>query len=355
MLNVRPKINLENWLALLHTPGVGPIKFLRYLKDDPELISLPKIAKPNIKKIEQDLEWAYKNSNANIITYVDYRYPDILKQIYSPPPVLYVLGKEELLSRPQLAIVGGRNATQLGTEIAMSFAQQFVKYGLIITSGLACGIDSAGHRGAMQAGSTIAVAAHGLDTIYPASNEALAREILDKGCFVSEHPVGTRPLAARFIQRNRIISGLSLGVLVIDAALPSGSLSTAGYAKEQNREVFAIPGAINNPKTRGCHMLIKQGAKLVESVEDVLEELANLFNCDIRDKNSSPTSTEKLTGCLSEEQKTLLGCFGTDTLSSDELLVLTSLNSKELSAALVQLELGGLIKSVPGGYMKKVG
>lgn len=355
MLKEKLEINLENWLSLLHTPGVGPIKFLRYLEHDPGLISLPKIARPNREKVAKDLAWVCKNNNAYIITYNDLRYPDILKQIYSPPPVLYVLGDVTLLGQPQLAIVGGRNPTQFGVEMAMSFAQRLVEYGLIITSGLARGIDSAGHRGAMQSGSTIAVAAHGLHTIYPAVNLALAREILDRGCFVSEYPIGTQPLAARFIQRNRIISGLSLGVLVIDAALPSGSLSTAAYAKEQNREVFAIPGAINNLKTRGCHMLIKQGAKLVESVEDVLEELANLFNCDIRDKNSARSVTGKLTECLSEEQRTLLGCIGMNAVSNDDLLVLTRMNSNELSAALVQLELDGLIKSVPGGYMKKVG
>lgn len=355
MSNVKHKINIENWLALLHTPGVGPIKFRRCLEQDPDLKSLPRMARPDSRKVSKDLEWVCNNKTAYIIPYCDSRYPNMLKQIYNPPPVLYVLGDATLLNKPQLAIVGGRNATKLGLEIAYSFAQQFVKSGLIITSGLARGVDSAGHRGAIQKGKTIAVAAHGLHTVYPASNEDLAREILLHGCFVSEYSIGTQPLAARFIQRNRIISGLSLGVLVIDAGLPSGSLSTASYAREQNREVFAVPGAINNLKTRGCHMLIKHGAKLVESVEDVLEELANLFNCDIRDNNCVQGQHKKLSKCLNRAQKKLLNCIGEEPVNSDKLLAMLQLKSNELSASLVQLELEGLIKSVPGGYMKKKG
>lgn len=355
MLKVNSNYNLENWLALSHTPGIGPIKFMRYLEQYPNLDTLPSIANPDRKLLKQDLDWLRENRDAYIITYNDPKYPKRLQQIYNPPPVLYVLGNPELLNQPQIAVVGGRKPTQFGIEVAASFAQRLAESGLVITSGLANGIDSAGHNGALRVGSTIAVAAYGLQTVYPASNQGLARKILKSGCFVSEYPIGTKPLAARFIQRNRIISGLSLGVLVVDAAIPSGSLSTAAYAREQNREVFAVPGAINNNKTRGCHMLIKQGAKLVESVDDVLEELANLLNCDIRDKNSSQGTINELARCLSKGQKKLLDCIDMETVCTDDLLARTRLKRDELSAALVQLELNGLIKSVPGGYMKNIG
>jgi DNA processing protein len=211
------------------------------------------------------------------LTVTDPRYPPQLADIHDPPPLLYVRGEVQLLSEPQIAIVGSRNPTPGGAEITQEFARHLTGYGLIVTSGLAQGIDGAAHLGALENGRTIAVFGTGLDRVYPAAHRTLARQIAENGALVSEFPPGCEPLAQNFPRRNRLISGLSLGVLVTEAALKSGSLITARTALEQGREVFAVPGSIRNPLARGCHALLRDGAKLVESAADILAELAPLL------------------------------------------------------------------------------
>jgi len=213
----------------------------------------------------------------HILTLHDPAYPALLKEIADPPPLLFVRGDPAVLSRPQLGIVGSRNPTPGGRSLAEDFARSLSRCGLVVTSGMALGIDAAGHRGALRGGgTTLAVAGTGPDRIYPARHRDLARAIVEQGAIISEFAPGTPALPSNFPRRNRIISGLSLGVLVVEAACRSGSLITARLAAEQGREVFALPGSIHNPLARGCHHLIRQGAKLVEDIEDIVEELGPL-------------------------------------------------------------------------------
>lgn len=289
MKNLLTNRNLVNWLALSHCKGVGPATFHNYLFRDPSLSVIPANLQPDWSAVDRDLQWLQLNPHAHIITLLDCNYPSLLKKIANPPPILYVLGDIECLALPQIAIVGTRNPSSIGIQNAGYFSQQLVKMGFIITSGLAIGIDGFAHQGALevQDGKTVAVLAHGLDSIYPGCHTNLAEQIKSNGCLVSEFAIGAPVVPGNFPRRNRIISGLSLGVLVVEAAFKSGSLITAGYAADQGREVFAIPGLINSAKVRGCHQLIRQGAKLVESAADVREELESLLNCVIRDKNAS--------------------------------------------------------------------
>ncbi|CAG0910748.1 unnamed protein product, partial [Cyprideis torosa] len=230
--------------------------------------------------IAADLNWLSHDKHY-ILPITSEQYPSLLRAIDDPPPLIYVVGDPNLLSYPQLAVVGSRNATRAGIANAEAFSLHLASAGLGITSGLALGIDTAAHRGALKAdGITLAVAGTGLDGVYPARNRSLAEEIARTGALISEFPIGTRPSPENFPRRNRIISGLSLGTLVIEAAAKSGSLITARLASEQGREVFAIPGSIHNPLARGCHQLIRQGAKLVETGDDILEELAAILNLD---------------------------------------------------------------------------
>lgn len=224
-------------------------------------------------QIEKTEKWLEESGNA-ILTLSDSRYPRALLEIADPPLMLYVKGNIELLSRPSIAIVGSRNATAQGCIDAEEFGYSLSNAGLTINSGLALGIDASAHRGGLKGhGSTIAVIGTGADIVYPARNRELAHQIAQKGCIISEFPLGTRPLASNFPRRNRIISGLSGGVLVVEAAVKSGALIAARTAIDQGRDVFAIPGSIHSPLSRGCHALIRQGAKLVETSQDILEEL----------------------------------------------------------------------------------
>lgn len=351
-----PNKNLDHWLALSHVVGVGPSKFHEYLAHDPQLINLPSNVHPDWQKVKQDLQWLQNTPQAHIITLLDDAYPQRLKEIHNPPPILYVLGDIKLLAQDQIAIVGSRAPSQYGRETANKFARELAALGLIITSGLATGIDATGHLGALAVGGkTIGVLAHGLDMLYPPANRKLAAEILPNGCLVSEFSIGTPPLGFRFVQRNRIISGLSLGVLIVEAALRSGSLGTARFAWEQNREVFAIPGAIHNQKVRGCHLLIKNGAKLVESIEDVLEDLANLLNIVIRDKKAEQVAKGEPPAYLTAAQQTLLEHIDQAGISFEEVVLRTATNAEKVGAALAELELIGLIKAIPGGYARKLG
>lgn len=348
---------LTPWLALYHSPGIGAAKFQDYLQIDPTLSNVSADFKPDWRGVDRDLDWLAQNSNARIITLADKAYPLLLKNIASPPPILYVQGDASCLAAPQIAMVGSRNASAIGVQQAEYFARHFSNLGFIVTSGLALGIDGASHRGALSAigGKSIAVLAHGVGTIYPPTHRSLARELIDSGCLVSEFPIGTQALANHFPRRNRIISGLSIGVLVVEAALNSGSLITAKCALEQGRDVFAIPGSIHNPKVKGCHQLIRQGAKLVESPEDVLEEVSALLNYVIRDKNATEVLIDSRKDSLSEQQVSVLQEIDYEVTCVDAIVGRTGLAVNVVAAILLDLELYGFITAVPGGYARKLG
>ncbi|MHB8622478.1 MAG: DNA-processing protein DprA [Sulfuricaulis sp.] len=233
---------------------------------------------PDEAALKPSLDWLAEPQH-HLIVWSDPDYPPLLREIPDPPAMLYVLGDRRLLARPQLAIVGSRNPTPIGRDNARAFATSLAGAGLVITSGLALGVDGAAHRGALEAGGkTIALAGTGLDRVYPPPHRDLAHDISRHGALVSEFPLATPPRPENFPRRNRLISGLSLGTLVVEAALQGGSLITARLASEQGREVFAIPGSIHSPQSRGCHALIRQGAKLVETAQDILEELGPLVS-----------------------------------------------------------------------------
>lgn len=302
----------------------------------------------NSSAVDTALAWAAQ-AEQHIVTLADPEYPPALLEIPDPPTLLYVRGRVDLLKRAALAIVGSRNATAQGIQNAERFAASFAEAGLVIASGLALGIDAAAHRGALTAkGDTIAFIGTGIDRIYPARNRDLALAIGDQGTIVSELPIGTPVSAANFPRRNRLISGFSRGVLVVEAAVESGSLITARLAAEQGREVFAIPGSIHSPQSRGCHKLIKQGAKLVETAQDVLEELR---------WNSAPiltTPTASTQADSEEPSHELLTAMGFDPCSLDELTERCGLNAETLVATLLHLELEGRIACLPGGRYQRL-
>lgn len=283
----------------------------------------------------------------------DERYPLLLKELRDQPESLYVLGNTDVLNLPAIAIVGSRNPTSGGRDNAFRFARHLARTGFVIVSGLAEGIDTAAHEGALDAdGHTIAVLGHGLDRIYPTANRSLAERILESGALVAEYPPGTPPRRAHFPQRNRIISGLSLGTLVVEAARRSGSLITARTAGEQGREVFAIPGSIHNPMAKGCHRLIRQGARLVESADDILSELGALVSGLM--ENLSDTPDARTENEHDEDYVRLLNALGFDPQSPEELAAKTTLTIEQVSSMLLILELQGEIESLPGGRFSKL-
>ncbi len=306
------------------------------------------IRNPDWTTVEQDLRWLEQPGHL-AVTLVDSCYPTQLKEIADPPPLLFIRGNPDILALPQIAIVGSRNPSHLGVETATEFAKALAREGFVITSGLALGIDAAGHQGALQAqGYTIAVAGTGLDRVYPARHRALATEIVNHGAMISEFPPGTGAKADHFPRRNRIISGLCIGLLVVEAAKQSGSLITARMALEQNREVFAIPGSIHNPLARGCNALIREGAKLVETARDILEEL-NQYNQ--KDEN---IFTELRQTTLDLEQQTLLNLIMFSPTSIDSLVENTELPVEVISSMLLVLELQGYVESVSGGCYTRI-
>lgn len=299
------------------------------------------------REIDAALAWVAQAGN-HILTLADAAYPQALLTAADPPVLVYAKGDIALLNRPAFAIVGSRNATKQGEANATAFAQALAAAGLTIVSGLAAGIDAAAHRGALpEAASTIAVVGTGCDRIYPARNEALAREIAEKGVIVSEFPVGTPPLAANFPRRNRIIAGLARGCLVVEAARQSGSLITARLSAEAGREVFAIPGSIHSPQSRGCHALIKQGAKLVESAQDILEELR-------WERIVNPAAIANMAPVPEAETDPVLVALGGDPCDLDTLVGRTGLAVDALLARLLPLELDGRISQLPGGRYQRL-
>ena len=369
-------------LALNRVPGVGSVTYSNLLEtfnsaadvfnaNRQQMSSVPGIT-PDIvdalimgkdaTDVAEDIKWLQEDHSHHAIYLSQAQYPALLAQIHRPPPVLFLKGDASLLHTIQLAIVGSRNPTPGGIENARAFASNLAATGLTITSGLAAGIDGAAHQGALdvlpdssdmnRGGRTIAVAATGLDRIYPSRHHDLAHRIAEHGLLVSEFPVGTGPLQANFPRRNRLISGLSVGTLVVEAARRSGSLITARYAMEQGREVFAIPGSIHSPQSRGCHWLIRQGAKLVETAEDIAEEILPILPVLQQEKGNKIDAVGAFSELPMAEQE-LLDAIGFDPVSLDKLLARTGMEINQLSASLSELELQGLIDVLPGGLFSR--
>jgi len=358
-------VSLEAWLALSLARGLGGEGARRLLKEfgSPEAVfaapisSLRSVVKAEIaaeigEGINRDatapvLEWL-EDGNNHIITLADSDYPQALLNTPEPPLLLYVKGRLDLLNSTALAVVGSRNATPQGISNAEAFAKSLSDAGLCVISGMAHGIDAAAHRGALRGqGSSIGVVGTGLDKVYPAANRDLAHALAGQGALISEFPLGTPPLPANFPRRNRIISGMSLGCLVVEASLQSGSLITARLAIEQGRDVFAIPGSIHAPQSKGCHALLKQGAKLVESAQDVLEELGSTFVTPALNSASQDID-------MKGPGATLLDHLGFDPVDMDTLRIRSGLTIAELSAMLLSLELGGHINTIPGGLYQRI-
>jgi len=363
------EVSLKAWLALSLTRGLGGESARRLLREfgSPDAVfaasisSLKSVVKAEVaaeisKGIADDafvpvLAWL-EDGNNRIVTLADGDYPQALLNIPDPPLLLYVKGRLDLLNRPSLAVVGSRSATPQGISNAEAFAKSLSDAGLCIISGLAHGIDAAAHRGALRGqgknpGSSIAVVGTGLDKVYPAANRDLAHALAQQGALVSEFPLGTPPLAANFPRRNRLISGMSLGCLVVEASLQSGSLITARLALEQGRDVFAIPGSIHAPQSKGCHALLKQGAKLVETAQDILEELGGLAVSFAPAVNSEGQDSEGQDAALLEH-------LGFDPVDVDTLSVRCGLTVSQLSAMLLSLELNGRICVLPGGLYQRI-
>jgi DNA processing protein len=312
--------------------------------------------------IEAELRWLEREGH-HFVPLDAATYPPLLAETSDAPVGLFVRGDPAALSLPQLAIVGSRNPTAGGRDNASSFAAHLARCGLAITSGLAMGIDAAAHQGALDAaGVTVAVCGTGLDIDYPPANSALADAIATRGALVSEFPLGAPPLKANFPRRNRIISGLALGTLVVEAAVRSGSLITARLAAEQGREVFAIPGSIHNPLTRGCHQLIRQGAKLVETSDDIFAELRALATAlqaavptERNPAAAGPVSDEAAGPVLDKAYEILLDALGFEPASVDVLVERTGFAADEVASMLLILELDGKLESRPGGwYVRRV-
>lgn len=315
------------------------------------------------RSLAKDLAYIQSQTGLHCLTYDNTVYPRLLREIPRPPPLLFVRGDPTCLSLPQLAIVGSRNPSGGGSENAERFAHYMAERGFAITSGLALGIDAAAHRGALRAGGkTIAVMGTGIDLIYPSRHRQLAQEIIDSGgALVSEFPLGTASHACNFPQRNRIISGLSGGTLVVEAAVKSGSLITASYALQHDREVFAIPGSIHNPLARGCHQLIRQGATLVETAQDIVDQLAGLLSYKRQEIKLAKVSQPELfdepavaanPSILRAEEQVLLQALGYDPLPMDVLAERTGLDIGSLSAQLIGLEIKGLVQQTGACYQR---
>ncbi|WP_395008755.1 DNA-processing protein DprA [Undibacterium sp.] len=316
-----------------------PVKVARALMQAPDT--------ELIAQIERTEEWLQQSGNF-LLNLADPRFPKNLLAIPDPPLLLYAKGHLALLSMPTIAVVGSRNATAQGVLNAEKFSECLSQGGLCISSGLAAGIDTAAHVGALRGiGSTIAVIGTGADIVYPARNRQLAHQIAENGCLLSEYPLGMPAIAANFPRRNRIISGLAQGVLVVEAAAQSGSLITARMAAEQGRDVFAIPGSIHSPLAKGCHQLIKQGAKLVESAQDILDEI-NFTSISI---NQSLPDEETTIDASSHK---LLTIMGYDPVHIDMLALRSGDNVMELSAQLLNLELQGHIETLPNGQIQRL-
>ena len=383
---------LHDWIQLTATPGLGNASIRRLLAQfglpsnvlaQSQAVLESCVTSAQAKALCQPSEslralqastWGWFSEapppplKRHIIVLGDTDYPQRLLETADPPVLLYVLGhgrwfdaQGQLLAWPEksLAIVGSRNPTAQGNSNAHAFAQSLVSQGVAVVSGMALGIDAAAHQGAIAAASsssqttpiTVAVIGTGIDRVYPRSNHSLAKQIAEHGLIISEYHLGTPPLANNFPKRNRIISGLSLGTLVVEAATESGSLVTARMASEQGREVFAIPGSIHSPQSKGCHQLIRQGAKLVESVNDIVEELPMLAAA--RSVSSRQTQSQSLTTEEPSSESSLLIALGFDPVDLDTLSGRTGLDIAGLQMKLLDLELNGEVARLPGGLFQR--
>jgi DNA processing protein len=358
--------DLAAWLRLLRTQGIGRESARRLIAacGTPEAVfaagpaTLRELVGPqqatalageperHAEQLAATLAWLDADPTHHVLTLGDTAYPALLLETADPPLLLYAQGRLELLDAPALAVVGSRNPSAQGIDNARAFAEHLSRTGVTIVSGMALGIDAAAHEGGLAgAGSTMAVVGTGLDRIYPARNRGLAHCIAKQGLLLSEFELGMPPLAENFPQRNRLIAGLSRGTLVVEAALPSGSLITARQALEAGRDVFAIPGSIHSPQSRGCHALIKQGAKLVDSADDILGEL-----------NWAPAAAAApATDAMHGVDDALLAALGHDPVTLDALLARTGESAAVLNARLLELELDGRIARLPGGLYQRRG
>ena len=358
--------DIAQWVTLNETPGLGNATLCQLLAKfgSPEKIFSASISQlrefvddeiaqkiqngVDLEAIKPTLDWLQKD-NAHLVTFADSTYPQKLLEISNPPAVLYAIGNLQWLNHPTIAMVGSRSATPQGEKNAENFAESLCNQGLCVVSGMALGIDGASHRGAIKAnGATIAVVGTGLDIVYPAKHRDLAHKIAERGLIISEFPLGTPSKAQNFPRRNRLISGLSLGCLVVEANIDSGSLITARLSAEQGREVFAIPGSIHSPVTKGCHQLIKQGAKLVENVQDILEELKNIL------PRISPSGLMGNLESNPSEPNAVLDCMGFDPVNFESLRSLSGLTTEALSSMLMVLELESKITTLAGGQYQRL-
>jgi DNA processing protein len=368
---------LAAWLRLLETPYVGRLSARRLLAafGSPQTIfdappsawqhlvetraanALRALPEGHAERVEATWAWLHADVRHHLLVLGDANYPVALLDLPDPPLLLYVIGRVDLLNQPALAVVGSRNPSPQGREDARAFAKAFSQAGLTVISGLALGIDGAAHEGALEGpGATIAVVATGLDRVYPRSHHDLAHRIASEGALISEFSLGTPPTAIHFPMRNRLIAGLSLGTVVVEAALQSGSLITARLATEAGRDVFAMPGSIHNPQSRGCHALIKQGAKLVESTQDVLDELNFLAI-----KRTAPDAAKIVeitplaaaaAAALSDDP--LWVALGHDPVTLDVLQIRTGWDAARLSTHLFELEMGAQVTRLPGGLFQRL-
>lgn len=366
---------LEQWLRLVHAPGVGPNRRARLLAHYGDSAAICAAGRHELRRfgvtgqasavlrgderpaaIDQELAWAQQH-DCWILTPDDADWPQRLAGLADPPALLYVRGDPETLDQPAIAIVGSRHPTPAGRDTAFEFARHLAGNGLIIVSGLALGIDGAAHEGALAGGGlTIAVAGTGLDRVYPARHADLARRIVVEGALVSELPLGTSPRRESFPRRNRIVTGLCLGTLVVEAATQSGSLVSARHAMEQGREVFAIPGSIHNPLARGCHQLLRQGAKLVETADDILEELGPQIASAPAPANatSAPADTGPAPATTADPAyQALLAVLDWEPRGVDDLATRAGLAAGDVASMLLRLELDGTIHALPGGLYQR--
>jgi len=365
---VRDRDEFDAWFRLLETPGLGREGARRLLASfgaAREVLQAPRSAWQQVvgpaladalaqepetlaERLQAAHAWLDAGSDRQVVCLGDDDYPALLLQTADPPLLLYAQGNLALLNRRSLAIVGSRNASAQGVDNARNFAAHLSRQGWAIVSGLAFGIDGAAHEGGLQGpGSTVAVVGTGLDRVYPARHRTLAHRIAADGLLLSEYAPGTPPLPQNFPQRNRIIAGLARGTLVVEAALQSGSLITARLAAESGREVFAVPGSIHSPLSRGCHALIRQGAKLVEGAEDILEELQGPA---ARAAAPAPATPEPAAG-----KDPVLQALGHDPVTLDALCARTGWSAQELSARLLELELEDQVARLPGGLYQRRG
>lgn len=360
----------RRWLELLHCPGLGPGPVARLMArfPDPEAIAAAPASElracglgdralqglragPDAEALTSDLAWL-DGPGRQLLTRPDPAYPEALARIPDPPPVLYLQGRPEALDRgPALAVVGSRSPTRAGREDARAFARDLARAGFTIISGLARGIDAAAHQGALDAdGETVGVLGCGPDRIYPAENAHLYGAVSEAGAIATELPVGAPPRAGHFPRRNRIVSGLALGVLVVEAGVRSGALTTARCAGSQGREIYAIPGSIHSPQSRGPHRLIREGAKLVESLEDIVEELRP--GATVGAKAAPAEEGDSLTG-LSEDQGRVAASLGFEPTSLDTVVTRSGLTPNRVSAILLELEMEGIVAAEPGGFFSR--